>query len=76
MSAPGFGSVARLLSAVAAMLFVLAASAQAETTFSVGLEKLTDQKAVFATVESPNVVPARAASAVRLPVCRCARATA
>jgi RND family efflux transporter MFP subunit len=33
--------------------------ARAETTFAVGLSELTDQKAVFATVESPNVVPAR-----------------
>ena len=38
----------------------LAAVAQAETTFTVKLANLTDQKAVFATVESPNVVPARA----------------
>jgi RND family efflux transporter MFP subunit len=32
---------------------------RAETTFPVRLTELTDQKAVFATVESPNVVPAR-----------------
>ena len=42
-----------------ALLFAFTA-AWAETTFTVRLEKLTDQKAVFATVESPNVVPARA----------------
>jgi RND family efflux transporter MFP subunit len=36
-----------------------AAPARAETTFAVKLAELTDQKAVFATVESPNVVPAR-----------------
>ena len=34
-------------------------SARAETTFTVQRSDLTDQKAVFATVESPNVVPAR-----------------
>ena len=45
--------------AVVALLIAFAA-ARAETTFTVRLEKLTDQKAVFATVESPNVVPARA----------------
>jgi RND family efflux transporter MFP subunit len=60
MNVQGFASVARFLSAVAAALIGLAAAAQAETTFIVRLEKLTDQKAVFATVESPNVVPARA----------------
>jgi RND family efflux transporter MFP subunit len=36
-----------------------AAPARAETTFTVRLASLADQKAVFATVESPNVVPAR-----------------
>ena len=34
--------------------------ARAEATFTVRLGDLTDEKAVFATVESPNVVPARA----------------
>src|ERR1019366_6209635 len=34
--------------------------ARAQTTFNVALADLTDEKAVFATVESPNVVPARA----------------
>lgn len=33
--------------------------ARAETTFTVHPGNLTDEKAVFATVESPNVVPAR-----------------
>jgi RND family efflux transporter MFP subunit len=47
--------------AVALLLAVgLVATARAETTFTVSLGELTDQKAVFATVESPNVVPARA----------------
>lgn len=41
-------------------LLIAFTAARAETTFTVRLEKLTDQKAVFATVESPNVVPARA----------------
>ena len=41
--------------------FVLAAAgARADTTFIVRRATLTDEKAVFATVESPNVVPARA----------------
>lgn len=39
--------------------FGTGAMARAETTFPVRLTELTDQKAVFATVESPNVVPAR-----------------
>ncbi|MBS0643466.1 MAG: efflux RND transporter periplasmic adaptor subunit [Acetobacteraceae bacterium] len=34
-------------------------SARAETAFTVKKSEITDQKAVFATVESPNVVPAR-----------------
>ena len=33
---------------------------RAETTFTVRLGDVADEKAVFATVESPNVVPARA----------------
>ncbi len=37
-----------------------AAVAHAQATFTVKLNELSDQKAVFATVESPNVVPARA----------------
>lgn len=36
------------------------ASARAESSFTVRPTELNDQKAVFATVESPNVVPARA----------------
>ena len=39
---------------------VLAVGARAETTYTVRLANLVDDKAVFATVESPNVVPARA----------------
>jgi RND family efflux transporter MFP subunit len=51
----------RRIVAVALVLAVgLVAMAQAETAFTVSLGELTDQKAVFATVESPNVVPARA----------------
>jgi RND family efflux transporter MFP subunit len=50
----------RLLS-VADVIVLLAATvaAQAETTFTVKLANVADEKAVFATVESPNVVPAR-----------------
>jgi RND family efflux transporter MFP subunit len=44
-----------LLAGLAAAL-----TARAETTFTVQRTDLTDEKAVFATVESPNVVPARA----------------
>jgi RND family efflux transporter MFP subunit len=52
--------IVRLLSgAVAAMLVIFSAVAIADTIHTVGLETLVDQKAVFATVESPNVVPAR-----------------
>ena len=52
--------IVRLLSgALAAMLVTFPAAAMAETTHTVRLETLVDQKAVFATVESPNVVPAR-----------------
>lgn len=48
-----------------ALLIVLAglaltpAAARAASTFTVHRGELTDEKAVFATVESPNVVPAR-----------------
>jgi RND family efflux transporter MFP subunit len=45
---------------VAAVIASLGAVAHGETTFTVRLADITDQKAVFATVESPNVVPARA----------------
>lgn len=45
------------------LLFALVAAtplaARAESTFAVQLSSLSDEKAVFATVESPNVVPAR-----------------
>ena len=50
-----------LSGAVAAMLVVFPRCAQwLRRHITVSLETLTDQKAVFATVESPNVVPARA----------------
>ena len=42
-----------------AVLLALAAPAHAQTLFAVALRPLADQKAVFATVESPNLVPAR-----------------
>ena len=42
-----------------ACLFGLAAGARAQPGFTVHSRELTDEKAVFATVESPNVVPAR-----------------
>ncbi len=45
---------------LAAALGALAATAHAQTTFTVALRPLADEKAVFATVESRNVVPARA----------------
>lgn len=38
----------------------VAASARAQSTFTVSLSDIADEKAVFATVESPYVVPARA----------------
>ncbi len=41
-------------------LVALTSVAQAQSSFTVQLTKLTDEKAGFATVESPNVVPARA----------------
>ena len=54
-------SIVRFTSCVAMALAVsFATTALAETTFTVNLGEMTDQKAVFATVESPNVVPARA----------------
>ena len=49
----------RLLALAALGLLLSVARAPAETTFTVRRADLTDQKAVFATVESPNVVPAR-----------------
>lgn len=42
------------------LVLCTAATAHAQATFSVHRGQLADQKAVFATVESPNVVPARA----------------
>ena len=47
------------LFSVAAVVWALAAPAHAQAPFTVGLRPMADQKAVFATVESPNVVPAR-----------------
>jgi RND family efflux transporter MFP subunit len=42
------------------LLAGLAAPAAADSVFTVATADLADEKAVFATVESPNVVPARA----------------
>ncbi len=44
----------------ALLLALLPAMAHAQTTLTVTPRDITDQKAVFATIESPNVVPARA----------------
>ncbi|MCX7384953.1 MAG: efflux RND transporter periplasmic adaptor subunit, partial [Alphaproteobacteria bacterium] len=43
-----------------AMLLAVSGSAGAEALHTVAMRDIIDQKAVFATVESPNVVPARA----------------
>ena len=43
-----------------AFICAIATGARAQSTFTVSLTGLTDEKAVFATVESPYVVPARA----------------
>ena len=43
-----------------AFCIALSPAAHAEATFTVQRTTIADQKAVFATVESPNVVPARA----------------
>jgi len=48
------------LAIAVAMLIGFVAAVRADTSFAVPLTTLTDAKAVFATVESPNVVPARA----------------
>lgn len=50
----------RKLLSLAGALVALTVSAHAQTTFTVALRPLADEKAVFATVESQNVVPARA----------------
>jgi RND family efflux transporter MFP subunit len=42
------------------LLTATVAGAHADATFTVQRSQIADQKAVFATVESPNVVPARA----------------
>jgi len=44
----------------AAMLALIAQHALAQETFVVAPQTITDEKAVFATVESTNIVPARA----------------
>ena len=46
--------------AIAAALMLLSQRAFAEQTFVVASQSVADEKAVFATVESTNVVPARA----------------
>lgn len=46
--------------AVAAVLVILGQHAFAEETFTVASRRVADEKAVFATVEASNVVPARA----------------
>ncbi len=63
-----------LLLAVAALPGLIAV-AQAAPEFAVHRSELTDEKAVFATVESPNVVPARSRIGGTVAACRCARAT-
>jgi len=45
---------------VALLLAALMGNSRADNTFTVQRIEFADQKAVFATVESPNVVPARA----------------
>ena len=55
MNAPGLPLAIPL-----AIMLSLPGLAQAETLLSVTPRDIIDQKAVFATVESPNVVPARA----------------
>ena len=45
---------------IAAALLAIALPARAEAPFTVALRPLADEKAVFATIESRNVVPARA----------------
>src|SRR5581483_3600413 len=50
----------RLLFGVAALTIACGVAARADNIFSVQQTHLTDQKAVFATVESPDVVPPRA----------------
>ena len=47
---------------VAAVLIISAQAALAQQTFVVEPKSVADEKAVFATVESTDVVPARAGS--------------
>ena len=49
-----------LRSAAGLAVCLLVFPANAETLHTVAVRSIVDQKAVFATVESPNVVPARA----------------
>ncbi|HEX2943392.1 MAG TPA: efflux RND transporter periplasmic adaptor subunit [Rhodopila sp.] len=51
--------VSRYFLLAVASLTLGAGAARAGTTFTVRSNEITDRKAVFATVESPNVVPAR-----------------
>ena len=48
------------LALAAALALALSGTARAETLLTLKARDIIDQKAVFATVESPNVVPARA----------------
>jgi RND family efflux transporter MFP subunit len=50
----------RYLGLLLLLVLGVSAAARAGTTFTVQRSDLTDEKAVFATVESPNIVPARA----------------
>ena len=45
---------------ISAVMVLMAFGVRAETTFRVQADTITDRKAVYATVESPYVVPARA----------------
>jgi multidrug efflux pump subunit AcrA (membrane-fusion protein) len=50
----------RIAAMTAVLLALLAQRALAQDTFTVEPKTVADEKAVFATVESANVVPARA----------------
>lgn len=52
-------SILAAATVLAGALLAAAAAAQPPATFTVRPTSITDEKAVFATVESPNVVPAR-----------------
>jgi RND family efflux transporter MFP subunit len=51
--------IAERLLSIFAVLAALVPAARAQPTFTVAPASLADEKAVFGTVESPNVVPAR-----------------